>query len=187
TRNDPRPTAPCPRERSGRGPRAARCPSRPREAREIAQRPESAARWSPGVGTRTLARRVRPPRCRDAPTPATLLLGTRHRRGCRKRLVSLLAGPPRHGSPRGGRSGLGGPTITMKKISILLALTATALTLAACGGSTQERTADKSAKPAEQQPKPQATVADTTATAPTATKVAPSSGESDIATKPKIP
>ena len=75
----------------------------------------------------------------------------------------------------------------MKKISILLALTATALTLAACGGSTQESDADKFAKTAEQQAKTQATVADTTATAPTATKVAPSSGESDIATKPKIP
>src|SRR6476619_1438828 len=53
-------------------------------------------------------------------------------RGRGERLVSLLAGSPRHGSPRGGSSGLGGPTITMKKIPILLALTATALTLAAC-------------------------------------------------------
>jgi len=75
----------------------------------------------------------------------------------------------------------------MKKIPILLALTATALTLAACGGSSQESDADKFAKTAEQQAKTQATVADTTATAPTATKVAPSSGESDIGTKPKIP
>ena len=75
----------------------------------------------------------------------------------------------------------------MKKIPILLALTATALTLAACGGSTQESDADKFASTAEQQAKTQATVADTTATAPTATKVSPSSGESDIGTKPKIP
>ena len=75
----------------------------------------------------------------------------------------------------------------MKKIPILLALTATALTLAACGGSTQESDADKFASTAEQQAKTQTTVADTTATAPTATKVSPSSGESDIGTKPKIP
>ena len=75
----------------------------------------------------------------------------------------------------------------MKKIPILLALTATALTLAACGGSTQESDADKFASTAEQQAKTQATVAETTAAAPTATKVAPSSGERDIATKPKIP
>jgi len=75
----------------------------------------------------------------------------------------------------------------MKKIPILLALTATALTLAACGGSTQESDADKFASTAEQQAKTQGTVADTTTTAPTATKVAPTSGESNIATKPKIP
>jgi len=75
----------------------------------------------------------------------------------------------------------------MKKIPILLALTATALTLAACGGSSQESDADKFASTAEQQAKTQTTVADTTATAPTATKVSPSSGESDIGTKPKIP
>jgi len=75
----------------------------------------------------------------------------------------------------------------MKKIRILLALTATALTLAACGGSSQESDADKFASTAEQQAKTQTTVADTTATAPTATKVSPSSGESDIGTKPKIP
>jgi FKBP-type peptidyl-prolyl cis-trans isomerase len=75
----------------------------------------------------------------------------------------------------------------MKKISILLALTATALTLAACGGSTQESDADKFAQTAEQQAKTQATVTEPATTAPTATKVAPSSGEKDIATKPKIP
>ena len=57
----------------------------------------------------------------------------------------------------------------MKKIPILLALTATALTLAACGGSTQESDADKFASTAEQQAKTQGTVADTTTTAPTAT------------------
>jgi peptidylprolyl isomerase len=75
----------------------------------------------------------------------------------------------------------------MKKISILLALIATALSIAACGGSTQESDADKFAQTAEQQAKTQTAAADTTTTAPTATKVAPSSGEKDIATKPKIP
>jgi peptidylprolyl isomerase len=75
----------------------------------------------------------------------------------------------------------------MTKIPILLALTATALTLAACGGSTQESDADKFASTAEQQAKTQTTAAETTATAPTATKVTPSSGEKDLATKPKIP
>ena len=41
----------------------------------------------------------------------------------------------------------------MKKIPILLALTATALTLAACGSSAQESDADKFASTAEQQAK----------------------------------
>jgi peptidylprolyl isomerase len=75
----------------------------------------------------------------------------------------------------------------MKKISILLALIATASSIAACGGSTQESDADKFAQTAEQQAKTQTAAPDTTTTAPTATKVAPSSGEKDIATKPKIP
>jgi peptidylprolyl isomerase len=75
----------------------------------------------------------------------------------------------------------------MKKISILLALTATALTLAACGGSTQESDADKFAQTAEQQAKTQATVTQAATKPPTATKVTPSSGERNIGTKPKIP
>lgn len=75
----------------------------------------------------------------------------------------------------------------MKKTSILLALIATALSIAACGGSTQESDADKFAQTAEQQAKTQTAAPDTTTTAPTATKVTPSSGEKDIATKPKIP
>jgi peptidylprolyl isomerase len=75
----------------------------------------------------------------------------------------------------------------MKKISILLALTATALTLAACGGSTQESDADKFAQTAEQQAKTQATVTEAATKPPTATKVTPSSGERNIGTKPKIP
>jgi FKBP-type peptidyl-prolyl cis-trans isomerase len=79
------------------------------------------------------------------------------------------------------------PSNAMKKISILLALIATALSISACGGSATESDADKFASTAEQQAKTQTTVADTTTTAPTATKVTPSSGESDISTKPKIP
>ena len=75
----------------------------------------------------------------------------------------------------------------MKKISILLALAATALTISACGGGTSESDADKFARTAEQQAKTQTAPAETTATAPTATKVSPSSGEADIGTKPKIP
>ena len=75
----------------------------------------------------------------------------------------------------------------MKKTSILLALIATALSIAACGGSTQESDADKFAQTAEQQAKTQTAAPDTTTTAPTATKVSPTSGEKDIATKPKIP
>jgi FKBP-type peptidyl-prolyl cis-trans isomerase len=75
----------------------------------------------------------------------------------------------------------------MKKISILLALAATALTLAACGGSTQESDADKFAQTAEKQAKTQATITTPAAKPPTATKVTPSSGERDIGTKPKIP
>jgi peptidylprolyl isomerase len=84
-------------------------------------------------------------------------------------------------------SGQGGPTNTMRKISILLALAATALALAACGSSASESDADKFAQKAEQQAKTQTAVADTATKPPTATKVSPSSGESDIATKPKIP
>src|ERR1700750_2169317 len=75
----------------------------------------------------------------------------------------------------------------MKKISILLALTATALPLAACGGSTQESDADKFPQTAEQQAKTQATVTQAATKPPTATKVTPSSGERNIGTKPKIP
>jgi FKBP-type peptidyl-prolyl cis-trans isomerase len=75
----------------------------------------------------------------------------------------------------------------MRKISIFLALAATALVLAACGSSASESDADKFAKTAEQQAKTQTAVTDTAAKPPTATKATPSSGESDIATKPKIP
>jgi peptidylprolyl isomerase len=76
----------------------------------------------------------------------------------------------------------------MKTIRILAALAATALLLTACGGGAKESEADKFARTAEQQAKTQATApAATTPAAPTATKVTPSSGERNIATKPKIP
>jgi peptidylprolyl isomerase len=75
----------------------------------------------------------------------------------------------------------------MKKISILAALAAMAVSIGACGNSAKESDADKFARTAEQQAKTQTTAAETTATAPTATKTTPSSGERDIGTKPKIP
>jgi peptidylprolyl isomerase len=74
----------------------------------------------------------------------------------------------------------------MKQIRILAALAAAALLLSACG-SAQESEADKFAKTAEQQAKTQTVASTPTTPAPTATKVAPSSGERDINTKPKIP
>jgi FKBP-type peptidyl-prolyl cis-trans isomerase len=75
----------------------------------------------------------------------------------------------------------------MKQIRILAALAATALLLSACGDSTNESAADKFAETAEQQAKTQASTPAETTTAPTATKVTPTSGERDISTKPKIP
>jgi peptidylprolyl isomerase len=75
----------------------------------------------------------------------------------------------------------------MKKIRIMAALAATALLVTACGDSTKESAADQFAKTAEQQAKTQANTPAETTPAPTATKVAPSAGERDIATKPKIP
>jgi peptidylprolyl isomerase len=75
----------------------------------------------------------------------------------------------------------------MKQIRILAALAATTLLLSACGDSTNESAADKFAETAEQQAKTQASTPAETTTAPTATKVTPSSGERDLATKPKIP
>jgi FKBP-type peptidyl-prolyl cis-trans isomerase len=75
----------------------------------------------------------------------------------------------------------------MKQIRILAALAATALLLSACGNSTNESAADKFAETAEQQAKTQASTPAETTTAPTATKVTPSSGERNISTKPKIP
>jgi FKBP-type peptidyl-prolyl cis-trans isomerase len=76
-----------------------------------------------------------------------------------------------------------------KNRSLVAVLASIALLVSACGGSTKESEADKFASTAEQQAKTLATVAgaSTTQSAPTATKVTPTSGERDIATKPKIP
>jgi peptidylprolyl isomerase len=78
----------------------------------------------------------------------------------------------------------------MTKNRILAAvLAAIALLASACGGGTKESEADKFAATAEQQAKTLTSAAggDTTQAPPTATKVTPSAGERDIATKPKIP
>ncbi len=77
--------------------------------------------------------------------------------------------------------------MTMKQIRILAALAATALLITACGDSAEESAADRFARTAEQQAKTLATATTPEAAAPKATKVTPSSGESDIATKPSIP
>ena len=75
----------------------------------------------------------------------------------------------------------------MRKISILLALGAAAIALRRVRRQRTESDADKFARTAEQQAKTQTAAADTAAKPPTATKVTPTSGESNIATKPKIP
>jgi peptidylprolyl isomerase len=73
----------------------------------------------------------------------------------------------------------------MKKISILAAIALMSILIGACGGSAKESDADKFAQTAAQQAKTLKAPAPTPA--PTATKVTPSAGEQDIATKPKIP
>jgi len=75
----------------------------------------------------------------------------------------------------------------MNTIRTMAALAATVLLIAGCGDSTKESDADKFAQTAEQQAKTQAAAPAETTPAPTATKVTPSSGERDLATKPKIP
>jgi FKBP-type peptidyl-prolyl cis-trans isomerase len=77
----------------------------------------------------------------------------------------------------------------MTKNRILAALlAATALLASACGGGgTKESQADKFAATAEKQAKTLTSAAATSTPTPTATKVTPSAGERDIATKPKIP
>jgi FKBP-type peptidyl-prolyl cis-trans isomerase len=75
----------------------------------------------------------------------------------------------------------------MKTTRFLAALAATALLATACGGGTKESEADKFARTAEQQAKTQAAAPAETTPAPTPTKVAPSAGERNISTKPKIP
>jgi FKBP-type peptidyl-prolyl cis-trans isomerase len=109
------------------------------------------------------------------------------RRGREGHFVSLPVGFPPPDARGEGNEGQGGPHITMKKIRIMAALAATALLIAACGGSSQESEADKFAQTAEQQAKTQATLPAATTPTVTPTKATPSSGESDIATKPKIP
>jgi peptidylprolyl isomerase len=76
----------------------------------------------------------------------------------------------------------------MTKNRILAAvLAATALLASACGGGSKESDADKFASTAEKQAKTLTSAAATPTPTPTATKVTPSAGERDIATKPKIP
>jgi peptidylprolyl isomerase len=76
----------------------------------------------------------------------------------------------------------------MTKNRILAAvLAATALLASACGGGSKESDADKFASTAEKQAKTLTSAAATSTPTPTATKVTPSAGERDIATKPKIP
>jgi len=62
---------------------------------------------------------------------------------------------------------------------------ALALSLAACGESTQESAADRSAETAEKQQSTQTAAAD--APAPTAAKLEPTAGERDLDEKPEIP
>jgi FKBP-type peptidyl-prolyl cis-trans isomerase len=75
----------------------------------------------------------------------------------------------------------------MRTIRILAALAATALLAGACGSSAKESAADKFARTAAEQAKTQASVPAATTPTVTATKATPSSGERNIATKPKIP
>jgi peptidylprolyl isomerase len=75
----------------------------------------------------------------------------------------------------------------MRIIRILAALAATALLLSACGGGAKESEADRFARTAAQQAKTQASLPAVPTPTVTATKATPSSGERDIATKPKIP
>jgi FKBP-type peptidyl-prolyl cis-trans isomerase len=67
------------------------------------------------------------------------------------------------------------------------ALAAASLALTACGGSADESAADRFARTAEQQAKTQTSASADAETAPTATKIEPTSGESDLSKKPKIP
>jgi peptidylprolyl isomerase len=76
----------------------------------------------------------------------------------------------------------------MTKNRILAAvLAAIALLASGCGGSSKESEADKFAQTAEQQAKTLTSAAAPSTPSPTATKVTPSAGERNIATKPKIP
>ncbi|MEA2249640.1 MAG: hypothetical protein QOH46_4169 [Solirubrobacteraceae bacterium] len=71
------------------------------------------------------------------------------------------------------------------KIRPLATLAAATVLLSACGGGTDESTADRFARTAEQQARTQKAPAATPA--PTATTIQPTAGERDLNTKPKIP
>jgi peptidylprolyl isomerase len=71
------------------------------------------------------------------------------------------------------------------KIRPLAALAAATVLLSACGGGTDESTADRFARTAEQQAKTQKAPAATPA--PAATTIQPTAGERDLNSKPKIP
>jgi FKBP-type peptidyl-prolyl cis-trans isomerase len=73
------------------------------------------------------------------------------------------------------------------KIRVPAVLVAGALLLSGCGGSADESAADRFARTADQQAKTQTTAAADAEAAPTATKIEPTSGESDLSKKPKIP
>ncbi len=79
------------------------------------------------------------------------------------------------------------PRVIVPRVKALAvpAAVAVALAVSACGSDAEESAADRYAAQAEKQASTQTTAADTPA--PTATKLEPTSGESDIDTKPKIP
>src|SRR5262249_51616679 len=86
--------------------------------------------------------------------PLLSVFGTGERQARRPSESSILAArsPQRRIARRGSRA-QGGPTVTMKKISILAALALTSILIGACGSSASESDADKFASTAEQQAK----------------------------------
>ncbi len=77
------------------------------------------------------------------------------------------------------------PEIAKSRCVPLVVLLVLALAAVGCGSSTDESAADKSAAKAEQEAKNVKPAPEPTA--PTAEKVAPTSGEADINTKPTVP
>jgi FKBP-type peptidyl-prolyl cis-trans isomerase len=73
------------------------------------------------------------------------------------------------------------------RLIALPALAVASLALSACGGDSEESAADRFARTAEQQAKTQTTAAEQAEAAPTATKITPTAGESDLSKKPQIP